>query len=127
MPSKSLQFVLGVLVLGAAVAPIVVLRVEHTSLQRRLQGQRELTQHSRLLTEENRMLRELAAKTSGDAGAATATVHADLEAARREVAELEKRARVQRTEVIAQAAQDADALANNRDPQRALTRTEYFT
>src|ERR1051325_1927482 len=122
MASKSFQWVLGALVLGVAVGPVVFFRLERLQLERRLSRQRELTQHSAQMAEENRALREMVAKTNGDASVSASSVHADLEAARRELAALEKHAREQRKEVVAQAARDDDALANNRDPLRALTR-----
>lgn len=127
MLSKPFQVVLGVLLLGAAAAPAAFFKVQNLQLERRRARQRELTQRSAQFTEENRMLRDLLGKTNGDAATAAASVRAELDAARREVAEWERRARETRSATVAQAAREADALANNRDPLRGLTRLEYFT
>jgi hypothetical protein len=126
MSSKPFHIVVGALLIGAAAASAVFFRIEHEQLERRLARQRESTAHSRRLTEENRSLQELVATTDGDSASAAVKLHADLEAARREAAELERHAREQRLQITAQAARDAEALANNRDPRAGLTRLEYF-
>ncbi len=126
MISKPLQFLLGTLLVVAVAAPAVILRLERTKLERRLAGQREHVQIARRLREENQSLRDLVAKTGGDTAAAASNVHADLVAAQRELAELEKRAHARRSEVVAQAARDTNELATNRDPRRGLVRLENF-
>jgi hypothetical protein len=116
-----------IVVLGAGVAGLFALGLEHTQLKRRLARQGEWRQMTQRLEEENRQLGALAARGGAEDAGAREAVHADLVRARREVAELEQSARLRRTELRAVAAQDENALANNRDPQRGLTRLEYFT
>jgi hypothetical protein len=125
MASKPFQIIVGALLLGTLATPVVILRLQRMQLESRVARQRQHTEFSRRLKEENKQLTDLVVKTGG--GAAVGLVQSDLEHAQRELADLEQRARGKRKEAVKQAVADEDALANNRDPLRGLVRLEYFT
>jgi len=115
---------IGLLVALAALAGWGVLRLRQNSS--RLEHQRAaLKQQNRTLEslrEENRRLQALTAQVQrGDADASRA-IQAELAQARREVAELEQRAK----NALAKQAARSVAVDANRDPEKALTRLEYF-
>jgi hypothetical protein len=89
----------------------------------RLRGQRQQAEHLRA---DNRQLQEIIARTQADATDGTRAIHADLVRVRGEVDELERKGRASYAELRTQAAQDAEHLANNRNPEAGLTPLEYF-
>jgi hypothetical protein len=126
MASRPFKLIVGLLVFGAGAAGIGVLTVENFQLRHRLARQREWTALTARMKEENRRLTGLLARAQTDDTGAVQSVHDELLAARREVAALEQRAMAQRGALVAHVEQDANDVANNRDPQRGLMRLEYF-
>lgn len=68
----------------------------------------------------------LIARAETDESAAAQFIHSDLLRMRAEVTALETRAQATRNELRQQVAKDAASLAINRDPEKGMTRLEYF-
>lgn len=113
-----------VVVTGVAVALMFALD------NRRLRVQIEQAQRgaATLTTarDENRRMQELLNRARASDAEGARAVRDELARLRSEVAALEKRATEQRAEQVTKGAADAAAFANNRDPEKAVTRLEYF-
>jgi hypothetical protein len=108
--------------IAVAVFGIVRLRQNTARLQRQAAELRQRSHAREELREENRRLQSLSAHVARNDADSVRAIHADLIQARRELAELEQRAR----EVRAKAAERSAAMDANRDPEKALTRLEHF-
>jgi hypothetical protein len=126
MASRSFKVVLGTVVVLACGSAIVAVRLDNAHVRRqltRLHGQRQQAERVRA---DNRQLQEIVSRAQTDTADGARAIHADLVRARTEVEELERKARASYTEMRATSAQDAENLANNRDPEKGLMRLEHF-
>jgi hypothetical protein len=118
------RWMLGVLliVIGATVAAVLVLRRENAKLRGQLVELSRRHETVARLREDNRQTHELLRQAATDEQNAAQTLHSELLRLRREAAELEARARSASDRKAAVAAM----LATNRDPEKEMTRLEYF-
>lgn len=111
--------VVGAMVIGGLHFDNVRLRARGTEARR----QHERIEH---LREENCRVQELLARAQTDEADAARAVRAEVVRVRAEVAALQQRAAELHGRLAAKGAAEAEALANNRDPQSGLTRLEHF-
>jgi hypothetical protein len=126
MASRAFTVVLGTVVVLAFGGAIIAVRLDNAHVRRqldRLNGQRQRAERMRV---DNRQLQEIITRVQADTADGARAIHDDLVRARAEVEELERKARVNHTQMRTQAAQDAENLANNRDPEKGLMRLEHF-
>jgi hypothetical protein len=126
MASKTFKIVLGTVAVLALGGVMVAVRIDNAHMRQqlaRLHGQRQQAERTR---DENRQLQEIVARAQADTADGARAIHADLLRARTEVEELERKARVTHTQMLATSAQDAQNLAINRDPEKGLMRLEHF-
>lgn len=126
MISKSFKTALVVLAVGVSGAVIGILHLRNAQLRQRLVTSQQRDQTAARLRAEIAQSKETLARTQGDEGAVRAAIHADVMRTRDEVAAWEKRAAERNQQLTTKAAAAAVALEANRDPQKGLTRLEYF-
>ena len=126
MASKAFKVIVGTVVVLVVGGALVVVRLDNIHMRQkivRLNGER---QQAERLREDNRQVQAILARAEADAGDGARAIHADLMRAQTEVEELERKARASHAEMERAAAQDAENLANNRDPEKGLMRLEHF-
>ncbi len=126
MASRTFKVVLGTLVVLAFGGAMVAVRLDNAHVRRqlaRLHGQRQQAERVR---DDNRQLQEIVSRAQMDTADGARAIHADLIRVRTEVEELERKARASHAQMRAASAQDAENLANNRDPEKGLMRLEHF-
>jgi hypothetical protein len=123
---RHLRNVLLLGIVAAGAAGIGLLHRHHRRLEQRVAILRQQDEQAARQREERRRTQSLITRAqAGDADAAR-LVHAELLQARAEVARLEHDAQEQYRKKMAQASATAEALANNRDPEKGMMRLEYF-
>lgn len=126
MASKTFKAILGTVAVLACGGVAVAVRLDNAHMRQqlaRLNGQR---QQAERLHEDNRQVQAILARAQADAADGARVIHADLVRAQTEVEELERKARASYAQKGQVAAQDAENLANNRDPEKGLMRLEQF-
>lgn len=126
MASRTFKVVFGTVVVLAFGGAMVAVRLDNAHVRRqlaRLHGQRLQAEGVR---DDNRQLQEIVARAQADTADGARAIHADLVRVRTEVEELERKARTSHAQMRAASAQDAENLANNRDPEKGLMRLEHF-
>lgn len=121
--SAGFQFTLALIALVAAGAGLGALHLENNRLRRAIAVR---VAHAPAAAARDENARPAAPRERGlprDRGTEAA---AELEQARREIAELENHGTTQHAQRAAQAARDSHLLALNRDPRQAPMRLEYF-
>ncbi len=113
------------LVAAGAVA-VGGLHLDNARLRTRVADSHRQRERLERLREENRRAQEIVKRSQTDETGAARAVHDDVVRVRGEVAALEKRAAEQHARLTAKTAAEAETLANNRDPQKGLTRLEHF-
>jgi hypothetical protein len=126
MASKTFKIVLGTVAVVAFGGVIVAVRLDNTRVQRQLARLRDQRQQAERVRDDNHQLQEIVTRAQADTADGARAIHADLVRARTEVEELERKARATYTQMRATSAQDAENLANNRDPEKGLMRLEHF-
>lgn len=126
MISKPFQTVLIVLFLFAGAAGLVIVRADNARWRKRIADARRQSAQARLLREDNQRMQALVTRTGLDEGDGARAIHSDLVRARAEVSVLESRALEARSQLRGQEAKDAASMASNRDPEKGMTRLEYF-
>lgn len=126
MPSKPFKIILGVMIIVVSGVAIAVVRLDNNRLRKRIVEARTQEKQVVRLRDENRQTRELVTRVQADASDGARAIHDDVVRARAEVQELERKATAGYAQLQAQTAQDAANLANNRDPEKGLTRLEHF-
>lgn len=121
-------FKIGLLVLFVVAGAVAIggLHMDNARLRTRVTESRRQRDRLERLREENRRAQELVTQSQTDEAGATRAIHADVTRARGEAAGLEKHAVERHAQVTAKSAADAEALADNRDPQKGLARLEHF-
>jgi hypothetical protein len=115
-----------VLLVAAMGAASFFLHWQNARLRTRIADLRRERAPTAPLQTENARLQSVITRAQGNETEAARAVQEELVRTRARVAELEQRAEQQRTQLSAQAAGEAEALANNRDPRQGLTRLEHF-
>ncbi len=110
----------------ALIAGLIVMHLENRRLGRLIADQRQANTTSLRLRDNNRRLQELLAKSQREGKLPGPALQLELEHTRREVSELEDRARMDHGKMIARQAVDTAALATNRNPRQGPVRLEYF-
>lgn len=127
MKFTAFRIVLVALVVLATGVTAALFHLENARLRRHLaalkMGNAQLIRDR----DENRRLREIVLRAESDQATAKDTLDGELVRLRSEVAAAEDRAHRANAAFIAQRRRDDDALANNHDPHRGLTRLENFT
>jgi hypothetical protein len=126
MASRTFKVVFGAVVVLAFGGTMAVVRLDNTHVRQqfaRLNGQRLEAER---LRDENRQLQEIVSRAQADTADGASAIHADLVRARAEVEELERKARASHAQMRATAAEDAENLANNQNPEKGLMRLEHF-
>jgi hypothetical protein len=126
MASKTFKIVVGTVTVLAFGGVMIAVRIDNAHMRQqlaRLHGQRKQAERTR---DENRQLQEIVARAQADTADGARAIHSDLLRARTEVEELERKARVTFSQMRATSAQDAENLANNRDPENGLMMLEHF-
>lgn len=126
MISRPFRTVLLVLFVLASATGIVAVRADNARWRKRIAEARRQSEQVRRLREDNQSLRRLMKRVEADEGDGDHAIHADVVRARAEVSALETRAQETRAQTKAQAVKDAAGLAGNRDPEKGMTRLEYF-
>lgn len=126
-PMISTKFKMTLLVLLglAGAAGITLVHLDNARLRARVAGLRQENAEVLRLRDENRRARELVARTQADGQGVAELPGAEIARARREVAELEKRAMERHAALSVQATADTAAMANNRDLRQGLVRLEH--
>jgi hypothetical protein len=123
--SRSLAIVLAAILVAAGASALGLQHLDNSRLRRQIAQQLRMAEQAADARAENRQLRALV-----DAGQSSANVAAaardQLALARKELADLERRAELVRVEQRGRSQPDFESLATNRDPTRAQTRAEYF-
>jgi uncharacterized protein HemX len=122
MSFAKLKFVGVGLLFALLAAGIVVLKKQNAGLRERLAGLSSQNRQVNALREENERLRDLATRVRKDETDAARVVSIELQQAKGELASLEKRAKDLREQHLVRVATEA----NNRDPERGMTRLEFF-
>jgi hypothetical protein len=127
MISRGFQFLLLGIALSALATAITVVKLDNTRLRKQLAAAQR--QQSAVLDQrdENNRLRTLVAQAKIDERAAAKAVRARVLQLREELDRLEKHAASTHALGRQKAAQDAAALANNRDLRVGLVRLEHLT
>jgi hypothetical protein len=125
MISTPIKILIAGLVLAAGSVGLVLLHLENRQLQRAVATHRAKREQTEQLRTDNAALRALV-DAAREPDRAAREVHVQLDAARTELAALERRANERYLELSRNEARDATALAANRFPRLAMTRLEYF-
>lgn len=116
--NRSFILLLTALILGAVAASVIVYhreRVEHSRLAAQLTAIRLQVDAAERIRAENARMKEVVELSRRDRGQAAAAVHADVDRARREVAELERKAVADRAAILEENRGKIAALQANRD------------
>lgn len=126
MASKTFKLVLGTVTVLALGGVMVAVRLDNAHLRQQLARQHGQRQQAERTRAENRQLQEIVRRAQADTADGARAIHADLLRARKEVEALERNARATYAQMLATSAQDAENLANNRNPEKGLMRLEHF-
>jgi hypothetical protein len=125
-PSPVFKIVLLVAIGVFGATALTLLHLDNRRLRRVITARQETTRPAAALREENAVLKKLVDDSQRNAASAAENVHADLQRAQFQIAQLEKQAEVQRTEKAQRDERLATMLATNRDPLRGFVRLEHF-
>ena len=126
MASKTFKVLIGTM-LGLAVGgTCVVVYFDNIRLRQRIAEARNQSRQVARLREDNRQTQQLLGRVQVGESEGAQAIHAEVVRVRSQVEELERKARADYAQVRMQAAQDAENLVSNRDPEKGLVRLEYF-
>lgn len=126
MASRTFNVFLGTVAVLACGGAIVAVRLDNTRVRRQLARLHGEHQQAERVRADNRELQDLVSRAQTDTADGAGAIRADLVRARSEVEELERKAQAAYARLRATAAQDAENLANNRNPAAGLVRLEHF-
>jgi hypothetical protein len=123
---RKTAMVFWVALFAAGAFGLMRLRGHHANLRKELADLQRRSRAMESTQRENERLKSLIAQTERTDADATNARQRELARLRAEVSDLEKRAAVRNEQKTTETIVESAALANNRDPERGMTRLEHF-